>query len=280
MSKVSRSRKRAAEVEYEPEQASVTSILFGLMMVTALIVAGAAFMGGSLSKIETRFANAIDGAARTVGLSVDYISVVGVEGDLADSVRMAAMIEPGENMFRADPHVIRKRVEATRRVVNVQVYRLWPDQIQIHAYAAEPVALWSNGQRWAVVDMLGREMVGADIGAHATLVKLTGQGGSDAAPTLMTALKATPALKARIAIAERIENRRWDVTFDSGVTVSLPLDADLPEAIGRLAALQQTRKILDRPVKSLDLRLKDRIFIKPATAGSASLASLQSLEDV
>lgn len=250
------------DYEFE-EEVRVSSVIFGLMMVTALIVAAAAWMGGSLSKMEMRFANTVDGAARTVGLSVENVSVVGVEGELADAVRLAAMIEPGENMFRANPHLIKRRVESTRRVVNVSVYRLWPDHIQIYAYPAEPIALWSDGKSWAVVDGLGRQMTGVNAEPYARLPKLTGRGGDAAAPKLAAALASVPHLKARLHLAARIEDRRWTLTFNNGVTAHLPLDEDLPSALQRLSALQSRSAILDRPVTSLDLRLPGRMFIQP-----------------
>lgn len=253
--------------EFE-EEVRVSSVIFGLMMVTALIVAAAAWMGGSLSKVEVRFANAIDGAARSVGLSVDHVSVVGVDGELAEAVRLAAMVEPGENMFRADPHLIKRRVEATRRVVNVSVYRLWPDQIQIYAYPAEPVALWSDGKSWAVVDSLGRQINGLAPENYTNLPKLVGVGGDVAAPDLASALSAIPELSARIQIATRIEERRWNLTFENDVTVRLPVDEDMARALSRLADLQVRTDILDRAVAGLDLRVPERVFIQPSAVTS------------
>ena len=257
------------EFEDAPE-VRVSSVIFGLMMVTALIVAAAAWMGGSLSKVEMRFANAVDGVARTVGLSVDSVSVVGVEGELAETVRLAAMVEPGENMFRADPHLIKRRVEATRRVVNVSVYRLWPDQIQIYAYPAEPVALWSDGKRWAVIDSLGREMTGLPAENFVHLPKLNGTGGSEAAPDLARALDLVPGLEARLQLATRIEERRWNLVFENGATVRLPADSKMPAAVQRLAELQQSARLLERPVISIDLRVADRVFVKPVVQTTSS----------
>jgi len=250
------------DYEFE-EPVRVSSVIFGLMMVTALIVATAAWMGGSLSKVEMRFANAVDGAARSVGLSVENVSVVGVEGQLAEDVRFAAMIEPGENMFRANPHLIKRRVEGTRQVVNVSVYRLWPDQIQIYAYPAEPVALWNDGAKWTVVDSLGRQMTGLDPQHYLRLPRLAGDGGAQAAPRLASELAAMPDLRVRVQIASRIEDRRWNLTFDSGVEVSLPLDADMGPALSRLANLQVRTRLLDRAVTSVDLRVPGRLFIQP-----------------
>lgn len=258
------------------EDVSVSSVIFGLMMVTALIVAAAAWMGGSLSKVEMRFANAVDGVARTVGLSVDSVSVVGVEGELAETVRLAAMVEPGENMFRADPHVIKRRVEATKRVVNVSVYRLWPDQIQIYAYPAEPVALWSNGEQWAVVDSLGREMTGLAPERYINLPKLNGEGGRLAAPELARILARAPDVRSRLQLATRIGDRRWNLVMQNGAVVRLPADAQLEAAIPRLAELQSREQLLDRPVISIDLRVANRVVIKPVIrsvdAGEAEAA--------
>ena len=250
------------EFEDAPE-VRISSVIFGLMMVTALIVAAAAWMGGSLSKVEMRFANAVDGVARTVGLSVDSVSVVGVEGELAEAVRLAAMVEPGENMFRADPHLIKRRVEATRRVVNVSVYRLWPDQVQIYAYPAEPVALWSNGKSWAVIDSLGREMTGLPAERFAHLPKLNGAGGPEAAPELARALAYAPALTSRLQLATRIEDRRWNLVFTNGAIVRLPSDTKMDAAVRRLAGLQERTRLLERPVIAIDLRVADRVFIRP-----------------
>lgn len=255
----------------EPVRAS--SVIFGLMMVMALIVASAAWMGGSLSKMEMRIANTVDGIARSVGLSVENVSVVGVEGELAEEVRFAAMVEPGENMFRANPHLIKRRVEGTRSVVNVSVYRLWPDQIQIYAYPAEPIALWSDGETWAVVDSLGRKMTGLDPQRYVHLPKLAGAGGASAAPELAAQLAAMPDLRARVQIASRIEDRRWDLTFDSGVDVSLPLDEDMGPALSRLANLQVRTRLLDRPVVSVDLRVPGRLFIQPEVTTETSGAA-------
>ena len=202
--------------------------------------------------------------ARSVGLSIENVAVVGVEGELAEVVRLAAMVEPGENMFRADPHVIKRRVESTRRVVNVSVYRLWPDQIQIYAYPAEPVALWNDGKSWSVVDGLGRQMTGLNAEQYALLPKLVGNGGDEAAPILAAALSQAPDLRQRLLIATRIEDRRWDFTFDTGVTVRLPLDADLTDAVVRLAELQMQTRLLDRSIQSVDLRIAGKAFIQPA----------------
>ncbi len=256
------------------EEVQASSILFGLAILTALIVAAAAWMGGSLSQLERRAGHMLDSAARSTGLAVQYISVEGVSDEMADELRFAALVEPGENMFRADPHLVRDRIEATGRVINVQVHRFWPDHILILADAVEPVALWrdpaQNETKWAVVDGLGRVMGMAD-DTQSGLVRVAGEGAQTAAPLLADALKEFPALSARLDQAQRISDERWDLKFDSGVTAQLPRDTSQGQAIRRLAFLDRDTDILDRPLRRIDMRHAEQVYLSPERPATASL---------
>jgi cell division protein FtsQ len=264
----SRSRARIPATfvdEATGEEVRVSSVIFGIVMLVAIVVATAAWMGGSLSQIESRFAGFVDDTARLAGVSVNDVSVIGLEADpvLATDIRDAAMIEPGENMFRADPHVIRRRVEATQKVLNVRVHRLWPDQIVIIAEAAEPVAVWHDGRSWAVVDSLGRVIPGARASDHTRLLRLAGIGGAAAAPKIAGLLKTRPDLAGRIAIATRVADRRWDLRMITGITVRLPEDKGLETAIARLASLQSRTALTERGLSRIDLSHDGRVYLTP-----------------
>ena len=172
-------------------------------------------------------------------------------------------------MFRADPKLIRHRVEGTRKVLNVRVHRLWPGQIVIIADAAEPVALWHDGKEWTVVDGLGRILPDANADDHKTLVRLAGLGAPLAAPALVKALKEAPDVAARLAIATRVADRRWDVRLVNGATVRLPEDTGMESALARLTKLQTRTALLQRPVTMIDLRNKGRVYLSPALEGGA-----------
>lgn len=252
------------EVYGDPNQ-QVSSVIFGLVMVVALIVAGAALFGGSLSQAGKRWGGAMDATARSVGLSVDVVEVVGLEHvpATARSVRTAAMIERGENMFRADPHRIRKRIEETGLVKSVNVYRMWPDTVIIRADAAEASALWYDGEQWAVIDSLGRRMVRQKASDHLALVRTTGIGAPEAVPALDRALMGQGTLLSEIEVARRIASRRWDLKMKSGMTVRLPGDEALEAAVKRLVAAQARGKLLSRGLAVIDLRVEDQMVLTP-----------------
>ena len=260
-------RRRAPEPLYDPgEDVQVSSVLFGLAMMVAIIVSAAAWMGGSISKVENGVANSMDGFARSVGLSVENIVIYGLEADaeLERLVRGAAMIEPGENMWRADPYAIRGRIEATRRVENVRVHRLWPGQVVILADRSEPVALFNDGQRWAVIDAKGRTLPGEAPENYLHLVKVAGEGAPGAVSKLIESVASSPELASRIAYATRVAERRWDLSLISGVVVRMPGDERLAQAVATLAAVDARVSLTQRSASVLDLRAEDHLFITPA----------------
>lgn len=264
-------RKKAPVIDLEPEnEVQVSSVLFGLAILMALIVAAAAWMGGSLSQLERRVGNAADSSARSLGLAVEYVSVEGLSDELAEEVRFAALVEPGENMFRADPYTIRDRIEETRLVVNVQVHRFWPDHILILADAVQPVALWKTGDEWQVVDGLGRVVPAPEEGLRRDrLFKVAGAGGDVAAPQIVQAFSEFPKLASRVTLARRMSAERWDVQFDTGIVVRLPRDEALAPAVRRLAFMERDNQILARPLEAIDLRHADQIFLTPETSQTA-----------
>ena len=69
--------------EVTGEEVRASSVLFGLVMLIAIVVATAAWMGGSMSQIENRFAGFMDDSARMMGVSVNEVSVLGLGGGLA-----------------------------------------------------------------------------------------------------------------------------------------------------------------------------------------------------
>lgn len=257
--------KSAPEPEVYGDANQVSSVIFGLVMVVAMIVAGAALIGGSLSQAGKRWGGAMDATARSVGLSVDVVEVVGLEHlpATARSVRTAAMIERGENMFRADPHRIRKRIEETGLVKSVNVYRMWPDTVIIRADAAEASALWYDGEQWAVIDSLGRRMVRQKASDHLALVRTTGIGAPEAVPALDRALIGQGALISEIEVARRVASRRWDLKMKSGMIVRLPSDEELETAIPQLVAAQREGKLLSRGLASIDLRVSGQMVLTP-----------------
>lgn len=246
----------------------VASIVYGLVMVVAIIVAGAALLGGSMGQIGQRWSSSVDGFARVTGLSLQNVELIGLEHapDVARQVRLAVMIEPGENMFRADPYDIKRRIEATELVNKVSVYRLWPDTVMIYATAVEPVALWRQDSGFAVVDSLGRIVQHPTTIDEASLLQVSGEDAAGGLPDLIVALTAYPDIRPQIDHLERVSARRWDMILKSGLKIQLPNDENIHAALARLARLEAKWSLSHRRVAQIDLRLAQAVYIKPSSA--------------
>ncbi|WP_300376154.1 cell division protein FtsQ/DivIB [Henriciella sp.] len=277
--KTGKTRQRKAPPP-EPEYARVdtSSVVFGLVMVLAVIVAGAALMGGSLSKIDSRFQAGLDTAAAAAGFAVADVKVVGLEMNtgLEGRLRQVSGVEPGENMFRADPHVIRRRVVSAGHVSDARVYRLWPDQILIHASPARPVALWHNGENWKVVDSLGRTMEGLDPQAHASLLRLSGAAAPEGTEALLRVVSQNQGLLPEISYAQRVSKRRWDIKLRNGTTIQLPADSHIDSAAVRLAEIESEARLTARDVGRIDLRVPGKVYLKPEGSQGAGSAPAES----
>ncbi|WP_370234901.1 MULTISPECIES: cell division protein FtsQ/DivIB [Henriciella] len=273
-------RRKAAPPPPEPEYESVdaSSVIFGLVMVFAVIVAGAALMGGSLSKIGERATGAFDGVASAFGLSVADVKVVGLDDDaaLASMVVRQSEVEAGDNMFTSDPHKIRRRILATGQVTDARVYRLWPNQILIHASPAEPVALWHDGEKWTVVDSLGQLINGVPPEQYPGLIRVAGTRAPDGVPALVRAVSFNQALGDRISYAQRVSERRWDIKLKTGATIRLPADHSIGGAAATLAELDARTSLTSRNLDRIDLRVPGKIFLKPTRKVGAGSAPAES----
>lgn len=271
-------RKAAPEPEIYDEHVDASSVVFGLVMVLAVIVAGAALMGGSLAKIGDRVSGTMDGVAGTLGFAVADVKVVGLEEDpgLERLVSRMSEVEAGDNMFRADPHAVRRRIMSTGQVTEARVYRLWPNQILIHASPAEPVALWHNGESWKVVDSFGRIVDSLEARDHAELVRIAGKEAPDGTPALMRALRRHDALRQKLSYAQRVSTRRWDLKLRNGITIQLPADSRIDRAAIELADLDQSDGLTNRPVTRIDLRVPGKAYLKPERSVGAGSAPAES----
>jgi cell division protein FtsQ len=81
-------------------------------------------------------------------------------------------------------------------------------------------------------------------------------------------------LLSRLALAERVGDRRWTLTLERGPTVHLPAD-DEADAILRLLAPRQGGRLIDRDVALIDLRTPGRIMLRREPPQAQSAAALR-----
>jgi cell division protein FtsQ len=259
------SRKTPARRRPSPSRLRPIMVYGAAVLVVAGIAGGVAWSwqsGFAADQLGTLRSAAID-ASGAAGLVVEEVYVAGrgetVRGDLIDAVGVTL----GMPMLAYDVDAARLRIEALGWVREAAIERRFPDMIFIRLAERRALALWQRDGRLVVVDRDGEVINGARPGDFATLPVIVGDDAPDHVARLLAVLAVEPGLSARVEAAVRVGGRRWDLRFDNGVDVAMP-ETGLAEAWRRLAAFERRHQLLGRDITAIDLRLPDRVVVRPS----------------
>ena len=203
----------------------------------------------------------------TAGLGLRVRDVV-IEGQLKTPepmLRAALGIRPGEPILGYSLAEARARLESIKWVAHATVERRLPATIVVRLVERRPFAVWQTDGKFLLIDRDGQVVADSDVAAFAGQLPLVvGAGAPAAAAALMESLGAQPVLQSRMVAAVRVGERRWNLRLNNGADVLLPEGGDAP-ALLRLMALQASHAVLDRPLAVVDLRLPDRLVVRPQT---------------
>jgi cell division protein FtsQ len=95
------------------------------------------------------------------------------------------------------------------------------------------------------------------------LIRLIGPGANRRYVALNALLQAAPRLRPMITDATWIGDRRWDLHFQGGETLSLPEgEVEARRAIERFAQLDQRDSLLGRGFARIDMRDPRRAYVR------------------
>jgi cell division protein FtsQ len=112
-----------------------------------------------------------------------------------------------------------------------------------------------------VVDRDGRVVSADTLDAFGPLPLLVGEGAHKNGAAVYDSLKKAPDVQARTQALIYVSQRRWNLRLHNGTDILLP-EGHEDAAILRLAELQKSQALLDRPVVAIDMRLPDRLVVR------------------
>lgn len=240
------------------------------------VVLGLALMAGALGWAWTtgRAADAYDKAwaalievSAAAGLVTGEVFVSGRQRTSRTALIEALDVTLGEPLLGFDADAARRRIEALGWVREAVVERRLPDTIFLRIEERQPLALWQRAGRLVVIDRDGVVIDGARPRQFSKLAVIVGDDAPAHAAPLLAVLASEPGLNRRVAAAVRVGGRRWNLRFDNGVDVQLP-ERNLAAAWRRLAEFERNHQLLERDITAIDLRLPDRLVVRPAEAFS------------
>jgi cell division protein FtsQ len=237
------------------------AVLVGAAMVLAVgALTAAHLMGG-----EGLLQQALGQATAELGLRVHAIEF-GQHAKTSDTdLHNALGVKEGDPMLGFSVAAARARIEKLTWVKSAIVERRLPDKIVVSLVERNPFAVWQNQGKFVLIDRDGNIVADQDVAVFAKELPLVvGVGAPQAASALIDALNTQPTLRSRIVAAVRVGDRRWNLRLNNGTDVMLPEGAEV-QALARLVEMQNEHALLDRPAQALDMRLPDRLVVRPRT---------------
>ena len=246
----------------------VRPALFGLLVL------GTAAYGLHVShamRSEAAFAPIRARIARTAGLPVTDIEVLGRNMTPQTQVLQALGVSPGDPLLGFSVEAARRRIDQLAFVEHATIERRLPGTVRVQITERRPYAVWQDRGRFVLIDRSGQVVAGATAGgamsskdaeAFAELPLVVGPGAAPAATAMIDALAAEPVVRKQVVACVRVGQRRWNLSLRSGAAVLLPEGEEIP-ALKRLAQLEDGMHLLERPLAEIDLRLPDRLTIRP-----------------
>ncbi len=236
----------------------------GGVIVFALLLAGFTFVrsvqpGRTVAGLQERLGIG-------AGLTVQDIRVEGREKTPEPFLRAALGVVRGDKLLGFSLDAARARIEKLTWVQHATVQRELPGTVIVTLVERRPVAVWQMDGKFSLIDRAGNVVVEQDPvknnDAFRTLPLVVGAGAPASAATLLDELAQVPALRAHVAASVRVGERRWTLHLLNGADVLLP-EVGEAAALGRLMELQSAQSLLDRPVQVVDMRLPDRLVVRP-----------------
>ncbi|MFP3920975.1 MAG: cell division protein FtsQ/DivIB [Dichotomicrobium sp.] len=249
-----------AWLDARAEAASRLGACLSAMLLVAVAIYGAA-LGGQLATWQATVAARLETALIAGGFGINEIVVKGREHLEGARIEEALDASRARTIFSFDTRAAKARLEEIGWVKSARVMRLWPSTLVVELREREPFARWDIRGHTLLIDRDG-ELLGPVTPAFADMPRVAGEGADAAAAALFETLNRHAGVDRHVALARRIERRRWDLVLEDGRRIQLPaqgLGAALPVAARLLAGA------LPDGVTAIDLRVPGRIALRRGT---------------
>jgi cell division protein FtsQ len=203
------------------------------------------------------------GASADAGFVVRDIFVAGRGATPKATLLQALAVNRGAPILAIDLEAARLRIQALPWVRQASVRRVLPDTVVVEIVERRPLALWQQDKKFALIDEEGQVILRDDVAQFSYLMVVVGEDAASKATALVRMLATEPDLMQRVKAAVRVGGRRWNVHLAQGIDVKLP-EQDAEAAWRRLGDYQRRYGVLDKQVRTVDLRLCDRLTVLPA----------------
>jgi cell division protein FtsQ len=229
---------------------------------------------GRLEQVVDATSARVWGETAKLGFRVENVYLEGRNFTPLADITTAMGIRHGDPILAISLSDVRARLQSVPRIKYAEIERVLPDQLHIHIIERQPIAVWQNEGKLHLIDQDGVVMEYVDPAQYKNLLLVVGEDAPGNTHALLDTLALAPEEYKNVQSAVRVGERRWNILFKNGVELKLP-ETGQDAAWQNFARIDQQDHILARAIKTVDMRLNDRVFIKlvpeavpkPAKAG-------------
>lgn len=201
--------------------------------------------------------------AAKAGFQVEKVEVRGAEHMDQTPVYNIALGQVDRSMLNVDLPNLRSEIMKLSWVKDARISRRLPDTLVVDIVEREPIAIWQHEGRLALIDVTGAVLDSVRADALPDLPLVVGPNANQQTARLTALMESAPALKPVLAGATWVGNRRWDLRFQSGETLSLPEgEREAAAALVNFTRLDGVNRLLGRGIVRFDMRDPDKFVLR------------------
>lgn len=239
-------------------QRFLTWAILGVLLIAALLVAN---WFGATQALYRQY-GALTAKA---GFQVEDIEIVGTRR--VDQMKVYDIIlerAKGPIML-VDIDGIRNDLSHYGWIKDVRISRQLPTKLYVEIIERKPVAVWQDDGKYRLLDDEGQVLDSITDAQIGNLPIVKGANANQQLVALGVLLDKAQSLKAQVAGATWVGNRRWDLRFRSGETLALPEGEELAaQALVNFTRMDGIHRLLERNIIHFDLRDPDRMYMREA----------------
>lgn len=197
------------------------------------------------------------------GFTVQQIEIRGLSRMDRATVYQTVLDQPSLAMPLVDLGAIRTELLRHTWIREARVSRRLPDTLIVDVEERRPAAVWQHERRLVLIDGEGVALGRVRLDALPNLPLIIGPGAERQVAALAGLLDAAPRLRPLLAGATWVGERRWDLAFHTGETLSLPEGPDRAvAALRRFIAEDERRQLLGGNALRFDMRIDGRMIVR------------------
>ena len=172
------------------------------------------------------------------------------------------IVSPSYNksIFSVNINQIKEKISTIGWVDSVSVERRFPNTLFITIKEKKPVAIWQLNGALHIIDKNGDKLSSNQLNKFSHLKILVGKEANKQVLDFFRTIAHDVALAKIVTAGVWVSQRRWNIVLLNQIEVKLPAKK-VSEAWIKLAKYVKEKNLLTRNIKSIDLRIPDKIFL-------------------